>query len=48
MKYPWYVAHSETKYVVAGFKDYSDAEVFVKCFSHGMYKIYTGSSLGIE
>lgn len=43
--FAWFVIHKETRYVVAGFADISDAETFVKAFKHTAYRIVSSFDL---
>jgi hypothetical protein len=38
-RFPWYAIHKDTKFIIAGFIDHSDAETFCKIHSHGMYVV---------
>lgn len=38
-RFPWYVIHKDTKHVIAGFIDHSDAQTFCSAFTHGMYVV---------
>jgi len=37
--FPWYVIHKDTKFVVSGFVEFSDAEKFCGMFSHNQYVV---------
>lgn len=40
--FPWFAIHRETRYVIAGFAEFDDAERFCKSFTHGMYVAVSG------
>ncbi len=43
--FPWFVIHQDTKYIVAGFVEFDDAEKFCVAARHGMYRVCAGVEL---
>lgn len=43
--FPWLAIHKESRYVVAGFVEHSDAERFCALFTHGMYVVRAATDL---
>lgn len=40
--FPWFVVHKSTRFIVAGFVNFDEAERFCAAFSHGMYVVVSG------
>jgi hypothetical protein len=43
--FPWFVVHRQTRYIVAGFVDFDDADKFCAAAKHGMYIVAAGVDL---
>lgn len=43
--FPWFAIHKDTRYIVAGFNEYTDAERFCALFAHGKYVVRSGADL---
>ena len=43
--FPWFAVHKDTRFVIAGFIDFNDAEAFCAIFSHGLYVVRSGTDM---
>jgi hypothetical protein len=43
--FPWFAIHKQTRYIVAGFVDFDDADKFCVAAKHGMYVVAAGVDL---